>query len=247
MSKENRVSDERLAEMIAAMENHGAAKLATIYTADYLAAITELQSLRSKPVAGVEVKPLEWGKTSYGRPETETIVGVYRVFEHVDGGWAATFKTFNLVDANGRKNFATEAEALDAAEADYRQRILSALIPKATAPVVSEPVATIDRAMDCDSWPEWLGDIVDLAIQASDAADMSTEQAIAYAILHYAASPQPEAVITEEIVERAAKWMALDHVGISDRAEYSWDATDDLWKDAWRKKARSLTAALKEA
>jgi hypothetical protein len=85
--------------------------------------------------SGVEVKGLEWGKTSYGRPEVDTIVGVYRVFEHMSGGWAATFKTFNLVDPHGRKNFATEAEAVAAVEADYRQRILSCL---------SSPLPTVE-------------------------------------------------------------------------------------------------------
>lgn len=91
------------------------------------ASITPPAPERSKEEVGV--KALVWGKTSYGRPEVETIVGVYRVFEHIDGGWAATLKTFNLVDSHGRKNFATEAEAIAAVEADYEQRILSALEP----------------------------------------------------------------------------------------------------------------------
>jgi hypothetical protein len=98
--------------------------------------------------SGVEVKRLEWGKTSYGRPEVDTIVGVYRVFEHMSGGWAATFKTFNLVDPHGRKNFATEAEAVAAVEADYRQRILSCLSsPLPTVEVTEEMVERAARAM----------------------------------------------------------------------------------------------------
>jgi hypothetical protein len=46
-----------------------------------------------------------------------------------------------------------------------------------------EPAALIDRAMNCDAWPRWLSDIVDLTNQAADAADMSTEQAVAHGIL----------------------------------------------------------------
>ncbi|MET3924553.1 hypothetical protein [Devosia sp. 2618] len=47
----DRVSDERLAEMLAGVRNHGSAKLATIYTADYEKALTELQQRRSVTVS----------------------------------------------------------------------------------------------------------------------------------------------------------------------------------------------------
>lgn len=74
------------------------------------------------------VKPLKWGETSYGRPEVETIVGVYRVFEHVSGGWGATRNRHNLFDGYGRQNFATETEAVTACENDYERLIVSTLL-----------------------------------------------------------------------------------------------------------------------
>jgi hypothetical protein len=55
--------------------------------------------------------------------------------------------------------------------------------------VSAEPAAIIDQAMDCDAWPKWLSDLVELTNQASDAADMSTEQAVAYGILQALRSP----------------------------------------------------------
>lgn len=75
----------------------------------------------------MKVKQLEWSETSYGRPEVETIVGTYRIFKHVSGGWGATRRPFNLVDEFGRQNFATIEEAKAAAQSDYERRILSAL------------------------------------------------------------------------------------------------------------------------
>lgn len=123
-----------------------------------------LQSLEAPAHGGVMVKPLQWGKTSYGRPEVETVIGVYRVFEHVSGGWAATFKTSNLVDAHGRKNFATEEEALSACEVNYERRILSALAPQPPAayPSAIEPAGVTEA-----QWQEAL----DLLHRAYDGGD----------------------------------------------------------------------------
>lgn len=197
MSKENRVSDERLAKFIDTCRAMGDAGDGARYAwwDDLTTALTELQSLRSKPVAGVEVKPLEWSKTSYGRPEVETVVGVYRVFEHVDGGWAATFKTFNLVDAHGRKNFATEHEALAAAEADYRQRILSTLSLPAQD-LVAKPYAFEFGKSNGDG-------TYCVIIERGDEGYVERFAVKDWPIKPLYASAQPEAVITEEMVERA--------------------------------------------
>lgn len=186
MSSET-VSDERLASLVAAIKadcSHGSR---VWNLADQIETTLIEQSLRSKPVAGVEVKPLEWSKTSYGRPEVETVVGVYRVFEHVDGGWAATFKTFNLVDAHGRKNFATEHEALAAAEADYRQRILSTLLPKATAPA-------IETRNDEAGFVEFLNEDVPTVTREIDGPcaillDLNTRQIVGYRVYDPATAP----------------------------------------------------------
>lgn len=187
---------------------------------------TEIWNTRSKPVAGVEVKPLEWSKTSYGQPEVETAVGVYRVFEHVDGGWAATFKTFNLVDAHGRKNFATEDEALAAAEADYRNRILSTLLPKATAPVVSGPVAAVIRlalqAADATltAEAENRGD-VDEDYEANVGPALSK---VRNALAIVDASPQPEAVITEAriLYRHQKRGTVYELIGIGKMQAEAW-------------------------
>lgn len=141
---------------------------------------------------GEVVKPLEWDRDRFpGYSQASSTVGTYRAY--ADG--TVTLDTKQVSYEAGRIIYETEV----AAQADYASRVTSALLPKATAPVVSEPVATIDRAMDCESWPKWLGDLVEFAMQASDAADMSTEQVIAYAILHHSAAPQPQPkAVTEE-------------------------------------------------
>lgn len=87
----------------------------------------------SPPVGGsgeVVVKALDWGETSYGRPEASTVVGVYRIYESVSGGWSASRGGLHadvLKDKDGRKNFATLDAAKAAAQADYETRIRSAL------------------------------------------------------------------------------------------------------------------------
>lgn len=83
-----------------------------------------------QPGVRVTVKPLEWGKTSYGRPEVRCLVGTYRINEAMNGGWSATLGGINsrlLKTTDGRENFATIDEAKAAAEADYETRIRSAL------------------------------------------------------------------------------------------------------------------------
>ncbi|MET0438278.1 MAG: hypothetical protein ABW043_12380 [Devosia sp.] len=112
MSNENRVSDERLAEIVGAgvpcvpMQPGEAARI-----------VQELRSLRSKPVAGVEVKPLDW-----------TCIAGY------DGHfWRATDPV------SGCEVTAYTGDQKARHEADYRQRTLSTLSLPA-----QEPVATFD-------------------------------------------------------------------------------------------------------
>lgn len=97
------------------------------------ARIAAALSAPSPPVGGsgeVVVKALDWGETSYGRPEASTVVGVYRIYESVSGGWSASRGGLHadvLKDKDGRKNFATLDAAKAAAQADYETRIRSAL------------------------------------------------------------------------------------------------------------------------
>ncbi|KKB80826.1 hypothetical protein VW35_01045 [Devosia soli] len=139
MSSET-VSNERLAEMLEAFTEPAKRFGANNPEYDLALALRELQSLRSKPVAsGVEVKPLEWeqvgrrGKRVY---RAETAFADYQVdcYEDSDGpGWEAFYG-----DVHELGCFATEQEAKAAAEADYRNRIMSVLEP-ATAPVGWQP------------------------------------------------------------------------------------------------------------
>lgn len=76
----------------------------------------------------VGIKALEWGKTSYGTPEVNTIVGVYRLNGAWSGGWSVNIKSEVLRDSDGRTNFATVDAAKAAAQADYEARIRSALV-----------------------------------------------------------------------------------------------------------------------
>lgn len=155
-----------------------------------------LQSLRSKPVAGVEVKPLEW-KDGWGCSTAKSCVGVYQVKSRPSDS------AVDVTLANGASVWSTWASVAEAAkaaaEADYRQRILSALLPKATAPVVSEPVA----------WQIVLPN----GHEGSIFTDRETADGVASGFktaivrpLYASPQPQPKAV-TEEGVERAAAAM----------------------------------------
>ena len=56
-----------------------------------------------------------------------------------------------------------------------------------------------------------------------------------------------EQAVTEAMVERLAQHLALDHIAIDDRAEYSWDAANEQWRQSWRRKARAALKAAMEA
>lgn len=79
------------------------------------------------------IKPLEWGETSYGTPEVNTVVGVYRLNRAGDGGWRVSVKSEVLFDSDGRTNFATIEAAKAAAQSDFASRIRSCLLDKPEA------------------------------------------------------------------------------------------------------------------
>lgn len=85
------------------------------------------------------IKPLEWGKTSYGTPEVNTVVGVYRLNRAGDGGWRVSVKSEVLFDSDGRTNFATIEAAKAAAQADFASRIRSCLLDKPEAVEATSP------------------------------------------------------------------------------------------------------------
>ncbi|MCO6050891.1 hypothetical protein NGM99_13990 [Mesorhizobium sp. RP14(2022)] len=91
------------------------------------AAADAFDAAEQRASSDVKVKDIVWGETSYGRPEAETVVGVYRIVEAWDGGWSVNVRNEVLRHPDGRKSFATLDEAKAAAQADYRSRILSAI------------------------------------------------------------------------------------------------------------------------
>jgi len=185
MSKENRVSDERLEEIRVQLIKGRQA----VTFDENLMMVWELQSLRSKPVAGVEVKPLEWhGNTGragtafrYVIAEPDRTIG-WRVWVSI-GDQSPSF--FLTAKPENRK------AAVSFAEANYRQRILSTLSLPAQEPVAwrwKHPL-----------WPNdhWQYGTHDPRIGTDDGVDATPLYA----------APQPEAIITEEMVERAVDSM----------------------------------------
>jgi len=77
--------------------------------------------LQAPAVAEVEVKPMEWG--SYG---ADTPFGSYTVSENFDDKWEWTFHCYPYGSPDDTV-YDTEAEARQAAQADYERRIRSAL------------------------------------------------------------------------------------------------------------------------
>lgn len=211
-SKENRVSDERLTLIASGIADRlgAGASGAPDLERDIASAITELLSLRSKPVAGVELKPLiDWlrkrgesdGGIRYeGASSNEFARRPARVELH---GADADFVAKHFHGSGAR------------ALAD----ILSALILPAQEPVGwlsrgerSLIVFTVHPFMR-DEW-----------------ADKGMEITPLYA------SPQPEAVITEEMVERAYEAFV---------AACEWSDWDEPEVRGYLRAA--LTAALKES
>jgi len=107
-------------------------------------------ALSASGAGRASVKPLEWRETSYGLPETLTVVGVYRIVHAGNGGWLVSVKGDALPANDGRTNFATLDDAKAAAQADYERRIMSALHPLGSGePDRAKPVAyLIERKVD---------------------------------------------------------------------------------------------------
>lgn len=193
------------------------------------AEMIEAWNLRSKPVAGVEVKPLGDWRRGYCddrvQIQQQSFGGLYQV-RVLDGVvW---------LDWPNRtaEEFATVEHAKAAAEADYRQCILSTLSLPAQEPTAYGVFLADGRFMDI----------------ASDSRDDAVEMAEIhyvqdnYLIRPLYASPQPEAVLTEEMVERAISQAEMWN-------EEEGDPADTLHhgRSMIQKFRAALTAALKEA
>jgi len=239
MSKENRVSDVRLTLIASGIADRlgAGAYGAPDLERDIASAITELLALRSKPVAGVEVKPLgDWRKVALfdlndlhvpdyegiATKVAESIVGTYAVVK-VDGGKYAPWLGKSRLPCS----FETDDEATAAAEADYRRRIFSTLPLPA-----QEPVAWRREYAD----PHYQSEVT----QWKETADVWVEDGFTVTPLY--ASPQPEAVITDEMVERAAKKFVAHQNGQS-LDEYGDGSYSRGIKHSMR---LALTAALKD-
>lgn len=138
MSKENRVSDDRL-DQLEAIIHELAGEVAPGGPEDRAWAI--INDLSSKPVAGVEVKPLEWVGD-----EAQTPFGKYRVYR-TDDGYGVSFEHDELVHVgfNSVRTFESPRDnAISYAQPDYRQRILSTLSRPAQEPAHPDDMA-VDR------------------------------------------------------------------------------------------------------
>ncbi|KKB81053.1 hypothetical protein VW35_02480 [Devosia soli] len=164
-----------------------------------------INELRSKPVAsGVEVKPLDW----------TCIAG------HDGHFWRAPnpFGGLPLESQTGEQKARHEA--------DYRNRILSALEP-ATAPVVSEPVAQMRDTWDMEGDPIiWLEGCETLKVGD---------------YLYASPQPQPKAV-TEDMVERLAV-SVFDQT--SDNDTVPWERQPGRVRNQTRKQVRQVLTALR--
>lgn len=197
------ISDERLAEMRKSLENHGGAKMASIYTSDYLDAITELQSLRrSSSRGGVKVKGLEWD----GQKAKNSLT-LYEVSK-TPLGWIWTALIGSGIAS--RHSFPNEEEAKAAAQADYERRILSA-IEQEQEPVAwrwkhplwpnqhyqygtHDPRIGTDDGVDCE--PLFLSpSVCEGKVTAEEAPLMMRLIARAEALIGFADLKEPEAQI----------------------------------------------------
>lgn len=89
----------------------------------------------------------------------------------------------------------------------------------------------VAKAMACSEWPKWLFDLIDLTNRAADEADMSTEQAVAFAVLSYLSALPGEAEVVE-LVEKMRRGTPEKQVGIGRHGDRIIDvdlaATDAL-------------------
>lgn len=145
------VSDEQIATMLS-VAGVGVGAL-PVDLGTLRAILTELQSLRSKPVASGVVKPLEWKQHTEGVWRAETLIGDYRVWTHheADGSWFWNLSGGTITRSD---KCASDEAGKAAAEADYRNRIMSALeLPQPKA-VTEEMVERACKTFFADEdWP----------------------------------------------------------------------------------------------
>lgn len=218
-----KITDERLAEMVGA-----GVPCVPAQPGEIAAVVQELRSLRSKPVSGVEVKPLAWGPhpvQALQSPDLAVaLVEIWRQGYQVQRdpwgpGYVAYLHPIKGIDSTlwwESKGHQSIDKAKEAAEADYRQRILSTLSLPAQEPAF---YGVWSGKIHIGTWPD-----------KKTAREVASEYD-SPAVVPLYTSPQPEAVITEEMVERL-------RAGIIS-ASGSWHPSLD--------QCRGLLAALKEA
>lgn len=95
-------------------------------------------------------------------------------------------------------------------------------VPDWLSPVVAQ-------AWNCDTWPKWLHTAVAGANEIADRLDMSTEQALAYAILAYQANPALSDLSTQPTHTNPVATPATLNVKPLEWGEYrSWGGTTKL-------------------
>lgn len=146
--------------------------------------------------AAVAVKPLEWADIAWGQ-EADTAIGAYRIehYAHVDGRCGLILPEHQ--DATFPHDFfGTATKCRDFAQADYEQRIRSALVD---APPASSAIPPGWKLVPGEATTEML-----------DAGVLDTKQDVSifdvgetYAAM-LAAAPPPPAQVTDEMVDRFA-------------------------------------------
>lgn len=176
-------------------------------TVEHNVAAWNRRSLSSDSVSdgskGVRVKPLTWkanGTTSLWTGEL--LFGAYYTAYDEGDGWRSFREQF-FSGSSAEIAFGDKASVLSAAEADYRQRILSALDSGTGG---QEPVA--QGRDDLDEWI--IGELSNAKALSTDGMCVMTSTATVLRAVRQAlsvvASLQPKAVtITDEMVEAYAK------------------------------------------
>lgn len=116
-----RMTDAQISEELRRRAKPQCGSMGNIYHPDEALLREAASRLQAPAVAEVEVKPMEWG--SYG---ADTPFGSYTVSENFDDKWEWTFHCYPYGSPDDTV-YDTEAEARQAAQADYERRIRSAL------------------------------------------------------------------------------------------------------------------------
>lgn len=144
-------------------------------------------------------KLIQKWRTEGGVWRAETLIGEYRVWTHheADGAWF-----WNLTGGATTKSdrCLSEEAAKAAAEADYRQRILSTLFSYSE----QGPVCWLCEGDKPGHWHEF----PHVTFDREKAEER--QQSEWWSVRPLYASPQPSAVITEDRVERVMSWLRED-------------------------------------